>query len=349
MAVSSLSLDELAAINDELAALVRAGVPLETTLGALGRDVPGRLGRGMTELAEHIERGESLPQALAAMPDSFPPLYVAAVKAGLRAGKLSAVLEDLATTARHQVELRRSVALSTLYPFLVIVVAYQLFWFFANRLAGPLGAVFEDREPAFLAYFRALGSTWQEWGLAALVVLMVVFAVWQYRMLRGLATLRWVPVAGRMLRNARLASFSEVLTVLIGHDVPLGDALTLAGDASGDPQLARSARSLAGQIERGGHTGLQPDALTDDRNLPSLFQWLARTGHGTSLLVPLLKQSADNYRRHALRDADWIRFYLPLLLTAVIGGVVVLCYALALFLPVTQMLQDAASPDFMSW
>lgn len=348
MTASSLSFDELAAINDELAALVRAGVPLETTLGKLGCDVPGRLGQTMTDLAARVERGENLPQALAAMPGAFPPLYVAAVEAGIRAGRLPAVLEDLTTAARQQSELRRSVALAMVYPFLVVLVAWQLFWFFADRLAGPLSAVYEGREPALLTSFRTIGAKLETWGLVAGLILILLFAIWQYRMLRGRATLSWVPVAGQMIRNARLASLSGILAVLIDHDVPLGEALALAGNASGDRRLAESARRLAGQIEQGCQAGLPSGEPSEGKALPSLFRWLAQTGHRKELLVPLLKQSAENHRRRALRDADWIRFYLPLLLTAAIGGVVVLCYGLALFVPVTQLLRDAASVHFMS-
>ncbi|MBI3465755.1 MAG: type II secretion system F family protein [Planctomycetes bacterium] len=62
----SISLDQLIAFNDELAALVRAGLPLERSLCELAPDIPGSLGDTVQVLAARLSRGESLPQALTA-------------------------------------------------------------------------------------------------------------------------------------------------------------------------------------------------------------------------------------------------------------------------------------------
>ena len=59
-----MTLDDLIALNDEIAALVRAGVPLEAGLAELGGDLPGRLGQFATVLAQRTARGESLAQAI---------------------------------------------------------------------------------------------------------------------------------------------------------------------------------------------------------------------------------------------------------------------------------------------
>ena len=345
---ATLSLDELVAINDELAALVRAGVPLEATLGEMGRDMPGRLGRATTELAERIERGASLSQALAAMPGVFPPIYQTAVEAGVRAGRLPVVLEDLASSARRLSELRRVVSMAALYPFLVLLLAYGLFVLFIAQVVPNLVTAFEGHETFLLRALMAIGRTAHIWAPIVPILLLLLAVLWWYQMSRGRAALGWLPIAGRMLRDARVASFSEILALLVDHDVPLGQAVTLAADASGDPRMAASAHKIAAEIERGVHLG---KSLTDSQqvgDLPPFFLWLIGTGHRKELLVPLLEQSAEMYRRRALRRSDWIRFYLPLLMTLVIGGVTVLLYALALFVPLTDLLQDAATNNLMT-
>src|SRR5690554_816023 len=81
-----LALDELAALNDEIVALVRAGLPLEVGLAGAGGDLGGRLGRVSAALAERLQQGEDLASALAAEGDAIPPLYQAVVAAGLRSG-----------------------------------------------------------------------------------------------------------------------------------------------------------------------------------------------------------------------------------------------------------------------
>ena len=74
-AAGAISLDQLVALNDEMAALVRAGVPLEQGLTELGRDMPGRLGEIAAELGQRMGGGETLPQILAADEHRFPPVW----------------------------------------------------------------------------------------------------------------------------------------------------------------------------------------------------------------------------------------------------------------------------------
>ena len=92
-------MDEMIALNDEIAALVRAKVPLEGTLSQLGEDLPSRLGRITHMLAERMHRGESLSDILEREPQHFPPVYRAVWLAGLRAGRLPATSRGASVSA----------------------------------------------------------------------------------------------------------------------------------------------------------------------------------------------------------------------------------------------------------
>ena len=85
----SITIDQLLALNEEIAALVRAGVPLERGLVVAGRDLRGRLGRIATALSRRLSRGESLPEALEGEGQSIPPLYRAVVEAGRAVGPVA--------------------------------------------------------------------------------------------------------------------------------------------------------------------------------------------------------------------------------------------------------------------
>ena len=56
-AAGSLSLEHLIALNDEIAALIRAGLPLERGLLSVGSDLPGRLGEVTRQVADGMGRG----------------------------------------------------------------------------------------------------------------------------------------------------------------------------------------------------------------------------------------------------------------------------------------------------
>src|SRR3954470_23074472 len=99
-----ISLDQLIALNDEIAALARAGIPLERGLLQAGTDLPGRLGAIARVLGARLGRGEGLTQALEAEREQIPPVYRAVVQAGLRAGRLPTALEGLASFLRGLAE-----------------------------------------------------------------------------------------------------------------------------------------------------------------------------------------------------------------------------------------------------
>ena len=100
--VGTITLEQLAALNDEMAALVRSGVPLEQGLGALGGELPGQPGKLAQLLASRMDAGESLSRILADEDQRFPPVWRAVVEAGIRSGHLAAALEALSSTARRR-------------------------------------------------------------------------------------------------------------------------------------------------------------------------------------------------------------------------------------------------------
>jgi type II secretory pathway component PulF len=101
------SLEQLVQFNDELMALVRAGIPLGPTLAdRSARQLPKLLSDVQRQVGQRIEAGESLEHILEESSQVFPPVYRAVVLAGLRSGSLAQSLEALATSLRRLVRLR---------------------------------------------------------------------------------------------------------------------------------------------------------------------------------------------------------------------------------------------------
>ena len=138
-----MSLDDLVALNDEIAGLVRSGVPLEMGLAGLGGDLPGALGRIVQRISESSSQGRSLSDALADAGDQIPPVYCAVVTVGLRTGRLSGALESTAHTARNLREVRSAIAPAVLYPLLVVLLGYSLFAIMAWPMMAAATALAE--------------------------------------------------------------------------------------------------------------------------------------------------------------------------------------------------------------
>lgn len=330
-------------------ALVRAGVPLEQGLHDLAHDVPGELSRISETLAERMRRGESLEQALAHGPHQFPPVYRAVVEAGLQSGRLPSALESLATSVRRLAELRRMVALAMLYPLLVVLLTYGLFVLFVMAIAPVLAANDWTKTTARLTRpIAGLQSSVHLWGPILPLLLISAAAIWWYRSRRALLLhwpaanryFGWFPTLRSVFANSRLAAFSEVLAMLIEHDVPLTRGLPLAGQSSGDPRLQRWADELARSIEQGQHSS----RATADQQFAPLFAWSISQGRSRDELRRTAQLAARNYHARAQRQIDWLTLYFPLIVTAVIGGGVTFLYASSLFIPWSMMMRSIVAP-----
>jgi general secretion pathway protein F len=369
MGNTAITLDELIALNDEIAALVRAGVPLEQGLAELGSDMPGRLGKVASMLAERAGRGEPLEQVLSEQSAGLPPVYGAVVRAGLEAGRLPAALEAVAGSARRLAETRRSVMAASLYPLLVLMLAWGFFAFFACKLAGPILQGFERLEVTGRGLFGWLaraGPSAAYWGPAVPLALLILAMLWWSRTRRAAVAepqwagrlLGWLPWLGRTLRCSRTAAFVEVLALLVENRVPLPEAIELAAEASGDRRLRRAAAHLADALRRGeplttadnsyqtrNSPGNGPNRRDPVRaEFPPLLRWLMLAGQRHGALLPALKHAAATYHRRARHHADLARVFLPFVLTIAVGGGVTLLYALTLFVPYVSILKTLGAP-----
>lgn len=344
----AVTLDQLIALNDEMSALVRAGVPIDRGLVAAGHDLRGRAGRMAGRLGERLERGESLPEALEAEGEAIPGFYRAVVEAGLRSGRLSKALEGLADYARSFAETRRAIGLALLYPLMVLLLAYGLFVMFvlfvAPRVVGAFAAF---RLPGLwaLAPFRWFEEHLAIWAPIPPVVLALLVIAWlrsgrasTLRPGRLGGVLRLVPGMGSILDLAQTADFADLLALMVDHDVPLGRGIGLAAEATGSPRLRVAASETLARIERG------ESASEAGAGLPPMLGWTIATAGAGGPLAPALRQAAASYRGRAERKAETLRAVLPAVLVGTVGLVAVALYATVVFGPLITFWRELAMP-----
>lgn len=324
-----ISLDQWIALNDEIAALTRAGMPLDQGLLGFGRDVPGRLGALARALGERLQRGEDLPSALRAEGRAVPPLYAAVVEAGLRAGRLPAALEDLAHFARRQGELRRTIGLALFYPYIVLTLAFALFILFTALIAPRFEEMVREfglAHSVWLGLLTWLGRHALVWGSLGLLGLASLFLWWvSTGSARSLGDgffsrlVRRMPWIGMTLDQARAANEATILALLLEHDVPLEESARLA--------------SRVGQEEANG---------SGNPVRRPMLSWLLQLAPvlGAKGVVNALRDVADSYHQRAIINAELIRIFLPAILLLIIGASATVIYGLTLFLPLSEILRQ---------
>jgi general secretion pathway protein F len=346
----AISLDQLVALNEEIASLVRAGVPLDQGLSLLGADMPGRLGQFATQLSAEIARGEPLDKILADSSSHLPRIYRAVVEAGIAAGRLPAALESLAGSLRRLAETRRSVALTFIYPLVLLCFAWGLFAFSAAHLAPAVANAFYYHRVAgggLVRFIAHIGESARFWGPLGPAIFIVLAIAWWFvsggaRVVEGgraTVSFGWVPWMGSMQRLSRIAVFVELLKLLVEKRMPLDQAVELAAEAAGDDALIAAARQWAEDIRFG-----RLELADDLPGLPPLLRWLIAGGQRNEALLPALRHAADDYQRRAQDHAEIGRVLLPVFVTCCISGLIVVTYTMLLLGPYFYLLRALAAP-----
>jgi len=337
------SIHELQALNREMASLARAGVPLELGLYHVSRTLPRRLGTVAGRVSDRLKEGRSLIDALHLEGPAVSPAYVAVVEAALEANRLPDALDAVVEHGTAVQDLRRRIALSLLYPSLVVVLAYGLFWLFVLKVTPTVIATLELAPEKIAFPMSLLRQVWQAantwWWLAPLgFALLLVFLA---RLLLAATNVlpayghgffggAWIPGVSRVYADLDRAQVTGLMRLLVERNIPLPKALRLAGAAAESPRLRGALMRLAEGSEHG--VALQ-ELVEDEPRLPRLISALFMAGEREGHLADALAQAATIYRRRATRRADWLKTVLTPMLVTLIGGGVTMLYGAALFIP----------------
>ena len=325
----------------QLGDLLRAGVPLMRSLRLLGRGKANpRLAAAWSSVADGVQDGERLADAMARHPAIFPDVQVAMVRAGERGGFLEDVFARLASFIENQAEMRSKVVGNLIYPVILLSVGFGIviaaLVFFvpkfkkfhvkgempaATRFLMGVSDLLVERWPLILLALAALAVlAWWAWRRPAL-----------QRRVRD-AELR-EPQYGSLVRAVCVARFTRVLGTLLANGIPLLQAMTIARDAAGHPRLVDSVDHAIDAV-RSGEPLAEPLAQSGFFE-PDVVEMIS-VGESSNNLPSVLGGVADTLEKRVDRTlAVAVKLMEPALLLFL--ATVVLSIFLALVLPMLQL------------
>lgn len=342
-----MTADELTALNDQIAAMARAGLPLDQGLDSLAREMRrDRLRAATEELATALRNGQTLPDALAGLKGRVPPYYVNLVTAGIQTGRLPEVLATLTTYARSIAATRAIVLEALLYPAIVLALGLILFGCLAAFILPEFDAIFQGfglQVPAITQLVLLVGRYPLPLLVAPGVVLFAgpILVRWLMRITPAgrrvwARMIYFVPLVGALVRAARLAAFTDLLGMLVEYEVPLPTAFRLAGAASSDPLVAERAVEVEARLIHGVPLA---EAFRGQGLVPEWVAWLAAAGERRGGLAQTLREVAAVYRRHVDARAAVLRSVLPPFVVVVTAGLLTGVFVLSVMYPMIKLLE----------
>jgi general secretion pathway protein F len=347
--MQTATLDDFIAFNEQIAALVDAGVPLDVGLSQLDKPAAKELERINATVVRRVNRGETLAEALDDGDQNMPAAYCSMVQLGLQSGDLSAALDGSGRVAESIDESRFTLELALIYPLIVGILAYVGLIGFSLFLVPTLEGMHETMRVApgrGLRVLQLVRDTLPYWIAIPPVTLVVLFAHWRraesQRTTAGLEArtfMRWLPGVRRIVFQERAARFAGSLAELLDNQAALSDALAIAGDSSGDAGLRVGAKLLADATR-------QDQWPADDSSIalrfPPFLRWAIWHSEATTGRVRALQIAEQIYDETSRRHGERLRTVAPMIALVLLGGTVTLLYCLALFVPMVEMLHALA-------
>ena len=334
---------EFIIFNQELATLLKAGLPLVESLDILRRRVDNPAFRSMLDdVHERVCGGESLSDAFAAQRPAFPGVYIASLTAGEKSGSLEPVIRRYVAHARLLAAVRRKTISALIYPAVLLglslavvaIIVLQVVPAFADFYDG-FGAELPLATRAIVA-----ASDFVRSALPAILLLLLAAGVaagaWRRRpgATRSVDRLLLrVPGVGAIAGKFATSQLARTLATLLRGGIPLVDALDVAGRSIGNRHMARQVDVVAREVREGRSLA---DSMTDRQIFAPVVIRMVEVGESTGALREMLDSVADFFDEEIETSLGrFMTLVEPLLL--VILGIVIAGMLFALYMPLLQL------------
>jgi type II secretory pathway component PulF len=341
--IRKLSPQERLNFTRQLANLLTAGVSLEQALGILARlALAPETAKVVGELRRSLQEGLSFTAALERFPQYFPGLYVSMVRAGEAGGVLPPVLNRLSQYLQDEIELKRFIVSSLLYPFIVLGASIGAIFFFVGVVIPKFQSIFADvgsELPLVTRLVMLFGdSLWRFWWvLAGLAVAGIIWVLHEKTTPQGRLRIdRFklsLPLLGPLLLQIAVARMALSLSLLSGSGVPILAGLNISGRVVGNAVLQEALEQVEDKVRQGKSLAKSMTAL---KVFPALAVEMIGVGEGSGSLVEMLDQVAQTYDREVKHSVSmFLAVFEPLLILLMVGIIAIL--ATAILLPILNM------------
>ena len=331
--------DEFAFFNQQLAAMLRDGIPLEGALKRLCQEMhTGQLQDELQALEADLGRGTPLADALKAR--QLPELYKRMMVVGVRSGDLPGALTMLADYFQRQNDIWTRLKSMMTYPLIVMFAGFLISLLIAalwNFFIGPsfrgMYSGMEMRLPGATQF--ALDSLQAIWafplvlGILFFVALTIVFQP----AMRGKFLWR-LPA----FKEANVARVASALTLLLKNGVSLPDAIGLVEGLEDNQRATADLQQWKDNLAAG--MAKFSEVARASRMFPPMFVWIV-AGAGEDL-VSGFRRAAEMYQSRAIYRTE-VALFSVLPVASMFLGAVVMSQAFlvfSMFLPMISMLDN---------
>jgi general secretion pathway protein F len=320
---------EIAAFTRQMATLIKAGIPLADSLGALVDQIQNvRLKAPVSEVRSAVNEGSSFGDALGKHPKLFDELFVSMVRAGEIAGNLDEVLTRLADFLEGSQKLKSKVQSAMIYPLVMVGVGSIIMAVLMVKVIPNITQMFKQQGKTLPINTRMLIASsdffrnfW--WGLIiGLVGAIFWFMSWT-RSKEGRHT--WdgfilrLPVVGELSRTINVSRFARTLGTMLQAGVPMLRALETAKQIVGNVLIQQAVDDAKRAVTEGESLA---QTLKKSGQFPATMIHMVAVGEKAGQLEQMLERVAITYESEVDTKLSRLTALLEPMMLVVMGGAV---------------------------
>ena len=303
---SGVVLKDLSPFYRQFATLINAGIPLYQALSALESSTKNPKLKEIARAGQkQVQAGGRFSDVMADYPWICSPMQVEIVRAAEQGGLLDTSLRQLADYVENDLAIRRLISRETIYPKIVLFVALMLLGRQGLMLQPQMAIVSLVLGGMGKASYTGLEYLRDTIGFGFLCLFPIAAAIIAFRLFffnsvsfrEGYDTFKTsVPVLGNLIRMFATAKFCRTFAALYRGGFPMGSALQVAGDASGNFVLRKAAYRAALAANRGEMVG---DSMRSSGFFNAMTVDMFRTGETSGSLDLMVDKIAEFYEDEA--------------------------------------------------
>src|SRR3989440_11776367 len=332
--------------NQQLAALLRAGIPILQAITMLRRRATSvRLRTVLEEVEEAIRGGAALSQAFAAQGATFPRIYTASILAGERSGALDDVLSRYVNYMRRSVGLRRKIRGALAYPAFLLFACLGMVIFLTTFVVPRMSDLFSgfgNNLPTVTVIVLGISGWLMRnaiWVVPALIVGSIGLFIWSRtpggRLVIDRVMLR-LPLAGKLLVQMTASQAARSLATLLAGGITIVESWEIAAESITNLELRHRSAAILPLIREGRSF---TESLETAAWMPELAIDMIGIGERSGSLREMLDEVATFYDAEAEVKLEQLTTTLEPAILVVMGGIVVLIL-LAIYMPIIQSISS---------
>lgn len=338
-----IKLDDFLLFNQQLAALIHAGLPVLQSIQMLRQRSPNpKLRIVLADVEARIKSGSALSEALEAQGETFPKIYTASILAGERSGNLDDVLRRYVEFTKSIAALRRKIRGALTYPIMLLCAAFVLVTILTTFVIPQFSSLYENMGtelPGVTIFVVSVSSAVREnvyWLLPLLVIAVAGLYSWR-RTENGRRTMdRWmlkIPIVGDLIKQLTTAQLSRSLATLLAGGITVVESFQIALQSVTNRELLRSTESALPKIREG-----KPftESLAAAGWMPELAVDMIGVGERSGSLREMLDEVASFFDAETETRLGQLTSLIEPTILLVMAGIVI-TILLAIYLPLLQM------------